>query len=239
MRDPAVGGGGRGRVRVKGAGGGRGRAGGADRSRFLRLRLRRARSSGGERGRSPPPPPAPPSSPATLRPPPWCRNPATEAFTRGPPRRRSSRWASWGWTREPRTPAGTERCSSPAPRAASGAASSANPAPGSRAAGSPPKGMLFTASCRISSTMCWRDRGAGLSFTTHTCEYMDGGQTRRERPPAPHPLRIYPPAAPPPQLPERMPRGGMLQLQRGCGEGMLGAGAGCGAPERAAGGGRG
>jgi len=103
----------------------------------------------------------------------WCRNPATAACFPMTPRRprRSWRWASWGWTRARRTRAETARCWSRARTRRSAAVSWANRDPASPGRGRR-SATRSTDACRISSTMFWRDRADGRSFTTLTCESL-------------------------------------------------------------------
>lgn len=101
----------------------------------------------------------------------WWRNPSTAGFTQLKPERRSTKSALSDWTRGLPNPAGMGRCSLRVRKAPSGAASSADRGPASPP-GDPDRRRKTPAigNYRISSTMRWRDRGAGRSSTTLMCK---------------------------------------------------------------------
>lgn len=101
----------------------------------------------------------------------WWRNPSTAGFTQLKPERRSTKSGLSDWTRGLPNPAGMGRCSLRVRKAPSGAASSADRGPASPP-GDPDRRRKTPAigNYRISSTMRWRDRGAGRSSTTLMCK---------------------------------------------------------------------
>lgn len=101
----------------------------------------------------------------------WCRNLSTAGFTQLKPERRSTKSALLDWTPALRNPAETGRCWLRARKTPSGAASSADPGLASPLEDrDPPRRMPVIGNCRISSTMRWRDRGDGRSYTMLMCK---------------------------------------------------------------------